>query len=78
MNDPINEIKFSDPDSILVIQVPRETNQLSSSYISGICKDMEGALPPGRKAYVIGSDVNLFEIRGIDVLALKLRGLISE
>lgn len=72
----ITEFRFSDPDSVMVIQVPRPTNQLSDIYIRGIREELDKYTPPGRCVYIVGSDVNFFELTGLDCTALKIKGLI--
>lgn len=72
----VTEFRFSDPDSVMVIQVPRPTNQLSSTYIDGIRSELNKYTPPGRYVYIVGSDVNFYELTGLDCTALKIKGLI--
>lgn len=71
----MHEIKFEAPDSMLVLQVARETRMLSDSYVNTA---MEAAkkVVGDRPILVIGCDVNLYELTGADATALKLRGLI--
>jgi hypothetical protein len=63
------------PDSMLVFQVPRRTEQMSNSYMESI-KDAIHRLYPDKQILIIGCDVNLYELAGSDALCLKLKGLI--
>ena len=65
-----------EPQSVIVFQLPRATNMLSDSYIEGALRIAREALPPGRKAMVIGADVNIYEISGPEATVLRLKGLI--
>ena len=72
----LEEIKLSEPDSLLVFQLPRPTNMLSDVYVSGAMKSLRECLPEGRKALVIGGDVNIYELTGSDAVVLKLKGIL--
>ena len=72
----MHEIKCMSTDSILIFQLPRETRMLSDIYVEGALKIAREMLPPGRKAMVIGADVNIYEIVGEDAVALKLKGIL--
>lgn len=71
----LHEIEV-DKDSILVFQLPRQTNMLSSSYIEGAMNSIKKILPNDKKAIVIGADVNIYSIAGEEATALILKGLI--
>jgi len=71
----IHEVELN-PDTVLIFQLPRETKMLSNSYVEGALKAAREALPPGRKAVVVGADVNVYELCGQDAIALKLKGLL--
>jgi len=70
------EIPQSDPDSLLVFQLPRATNQLSQGYIEGVVGAAKKMLPEGKRVMFIGCDVNIYEIAGQDAVVLKLKGII--
>jgi hypothetical protein len=70
-----HEIEF-DKDRILVFQLPRETKMLSEQYVQGALKSLREILPDGKKAIVIGADVNIYSIAGEEATALVLKGLI--
>jgi len=72
----LHEVECKDPDSILVFQLPRPTRMLSDTYIAGVMDSARKSLPEGKKALVIGSDVNIYELAGPDALALKLKGIL--
>lgn len=65
-----------DKDSILVFQLPRETRMLSETYVQDALKSLREVLPDGKKAIVIGADVNIYSIAGEEATALILKGLI--
>lgn len=71
----LHELVYSTPDSVFVIQVPRETRMLSDVFVSGILDRLKDVIPPGRKAMIIGNDVNIYEITGADASILKLKGI---
>ena len=71
----VNELEFK-PDSVIVIQLPRPTNMLSDVYLAGAMDHIKKAIPEGRKAIVIGSDVNIYDLAGEDAVALKLKGIL--
>ena len=71
----LHEINLN-PDSILIFQLPRTTDQLSSIYIEGSLKSIKEILPAGKKAMVVGCDVNVYELPGMDASVLILKGLI--
>ncbi len=64
-------------DSLLVFQLPRRTDMLSETYIRGAMDSLRGVLPEGRRAIVIGADVNIYSIAGEEATALILRGILS-
>jgi hypothetical protein len=72
----LHEVQFSEPDSVLVFQLPRETKMLSNVYIEGALKAVRSSIPEGRQAIVIGADINIYEIAGQDAVALKLKGIL--
>ena len=63
-------------DTILVFQLPRKTEMLSDVYVQGALKSVRECIPEGKKAIVIGADVNIYTIAGEDAVVLKLQGLI--
>jgi hypothetical protein len=71
----LHEMEY-DKDSILVFQLPRATNMLSEVYIAGAVKSLRDILPDGKKAIVVGCDVNVYQIAGIEATALILKGII--
>lgn len=71
----LHEIEV-DKDSILVFQLPRQTNMLSGTYIESAMNSIKKILPDDKKAIVIGADVNIYSIAGEEATALILKGLI--
>jgi len=71
-----HDISCATTDSVLVIQLPRSTTQLSAGYIESTKKALDSLLPPGKQYLLIGADVNIYELAGVDALNLKLKGLI--
>ena len=63
-------------DTILVFQLPRKTEMLSDTYISGAMSAIKEAIPEGKKAIVIGADVNIYTIAGDEAVNLILKGII--
>jgi hypothetical protein len=49
---------------------------LSDVYIRGALNSIKEYIPEGKKAIVIGADVNIYTIAGEDAVVLKLKGLI--
>ena len=72
----LHEVECQANDSVLIFQLPRCTKDLSNVYIDGAMDSVRKLLPEGRRAMIIGCDVNIYEIAGADMLALKLKGLI--
>lgn len=72
----LTEVELTEPDSMLVFQLPRPTNMLSDVYVKGAMESLKGCLPKGRKALVIGGDVNIYELTGSDAVVLKLKGIL--
>lgn len=71
----LHEVEY-DKDSVLVFQLPRETRMLNDSYIQNALKSLREILPDGKKAIVVGADVNVYSIAGEDATVLLLKGLI--
>lgn len=70
-----HEIEYN-KDSVLVFQLPRATNLLSDVYVENAIKTLREVLPDGKKAIVIGADVNIYSIAGEEATALLLKGII--
>jgi hypothetical protein len=66
----------SDPNTVLIVQLPRETKFLSTAYLEHTRETLSKILPEGKTALLIGADVNIYEIAGVDALSLKIKGLI--
>ncbi len=71
----LHEVEYN-KDSILVFQLPRQTTQLNEDYVKGALRSLREILPDGKKAIVIGADVNIYEIAGPEATMLVLKGLI--
>jgi hypothetical protein len=72
----LHEVDSSEPNSILIFQLPRETKMLSDIYVKGAMDSVKKSLPEGKSALIIGCDVNVYELAGPDAVILKLKGLI--
>lgn len=72
----LHTVECTTDDSVLIFQLPRATNQLSNVYIDGAKEAIKNALPPNRHALIIGADVNVYELYGVDAVILKLKGII--
>lgn len=72
----LHEVECKDNDSVLVFQLPRRTEMLSSTYVDGAMASVKEFLPEGRNALIIGADVNVYELFGADAVILKLKGII--
>ena len=72
----LHEVECSEPTSVLIFQLPRETRMLSESYVKGAMDLVRTFLPEGRSALVVGCDINVYELAGADAVILKLKGLI--
>lgn len=72
----VHEIVFESPDSMLVMQLPRETRMLSDLYMKAARDQLAQILPADRKVLLIGCDVNIYELTGADATAMRLKGLI--
>jgi hypothetical protein len=71
-----HEVKCAANDSVLIFQLPRTTSQISKGYLENARETLGHLLPIGRSAIIIGCDINIYELAGEDVVALKLKGLI--
>lgn len=71
----IHELEYSTKDSIFVFQLPRATHMVSKSYAQEIRENLK-RLFPDRDILIVPGDVNIYEIAGEDILALKLKGLL--
>ena len=71
----IKEIELK-PDTILIIQLPRATNMLSSTYIAGAMRAIREVMPSDRKVLIVGNDVNIYEMAGPEALNLILKGVL--
>lgn len=72
----LHEIEIKEPTSVLIFQLPRETKQLSESYLQGVMGAAKRMLPKDRPVMFIGCDVNVYELAGTDAVMLKLKGII--
>jgi hypothetical protein len=72
----LHEVECETSDSVLIFQLPRETKMLSDSYVQGALEKVRQSLPEGRKALVVGADVNVYELAGADAIILRLKGII--
>lgn len=64
-------------DTVIIFQLPRKTQNLTTAYIDNAMEMAKACLPAGRTALVIGSDVNLYEVAGADISILKLKGIFN-
>ncbi len=72
----LHEVEHAAPDSLLVFQLPRATEQMNDSYIQNARKMLASAIGNTRPTLIIGCDVNIYELTGADASILKLKGLI--
>jgi hypothetical protein len=72
----LHEVECETSDSVLIFQLPRETKMLSDSYVQGALETLSKMLPKGKKALVLGADVNVYELAGADAIILRLKGII--
>jgi hypothetical protein len=72
----LHDIDCKEENSILIFQLPRSTKMISPAYIEEAQKALQGSLPKGRTALVVGCDVNVYELAEADSIILKLKGLI--
>jgi hypothetical protein len=72
----LHEVECAANDSILIFQLPRHTQHLSSTYLEMAKDSIISMLPPGRSAIIMGCDINVYELCGADAVILKLKGLI--
>jgi len=71
----LHEVECASNDSVLIFQLPRDTQHLSNAYLDEARTALTKMLPTGRTSLIIGCDVNIYEIAGPDMLVLKLKGL---
>lgn len=71
----LHEHVFESPESLLVMQLPRETRMLSDMYVKAAIDQARKAIGGSRNILVIGCDVNIYEISGADATAMKLKGI---
>lgn len=62
-------------DTILVIQLSKTSDEISKQLRENMLSVLKEFLPEGRKALIIGSDVNIYEITGMDAAVLLLKGI---
>lgn len=72
----LHDVECKDNDSVLIFQLPRSTRMLSAIYVQGAMACVTETLPPGRKALIVGADVNVYELCGADAVILRLQGII--
>ena len=72
----LHEIEMKETTSILIFQLPRETKQISGSYLNGVMGATKKLLPSDRSVMFIGCDINIYELAGADAVMLKLKGII--
>lgn len=72
----LHEVDTVDPSSILIFQLPRQTNMINDLYMKTAMDAVKGSLPKGKNALIIGADINVYELAGADAIILKLKGLI--
>lgn len=72
----LHEHVFESPESLLVMQLPRETRMLSDIYVKAAIEQARKAVGTNRNILIIGCDVNIYEVSGADATAMKLKGLI--
>lgn len=71
----IKKIGGINPGEVLVFQLPITTSQLSHTYINSAKNALEGCLPEGQQAMIIGSDIDVYAVTGEEALSLKLKGI---
>lgn len=72
----LHEVECVDNQSVLIFQLPRKTDMLGKEYISHAQSVLKESLPANRNALIIGGDINVYELFGVDAVVLKLKGLI--
>lgn len=72
----LHEVECVDNQSVLIFQLPRNTNMIGKEYISHAQGVLKESLPKNRNALIIGADINVYELFGADAVILKLKGLI--
>lgn len=71
----LHELKVAE-DSILVFQLPRQTNMLNSDYVNFAKNAVKELVKEGHKIMIIGADVNIYSIAGEEATMLVLKGII--
>jgi len=72
----LHEVECATNENVLIFQLPRKTAMLSGGYIESCLESIREALPEGRKALILGCDVNVYELAGEDAVILRLKGII--
>lgn len=74
----IGNIKEYTPseDMVLMVQLPRTTDQLSDVYLENIRNRMRKYIPENTGIIFIGSDVQMAEVFSMDITAMKLQGIL--
>ena len=65
-----------DEDSVLIVQLPRTTDQLSETYISHMRDRMRLYIPESVGIIFVGADVEMAEIAAEEATGLRLAGII--
>lgn len=71
----LHELKI-EKDSVLVFQLPRQTNMINRDYLSSAKSAVQELLDSGNKVLFIGADVNVYSIAGEEATMLVLKGII--
>lgn len=71
----IKKIGGISPGEVLVFQLPVTTSQLTQTYINSAKNALEGCLPKGQQALIIGNDIDVYAVTGEEALSLKLKGI---
>lgn len=63
------------PGEVLLFQLPIPTSQMSETYRISAKHALQGALPEGQQALIIGNDIDIYAITSEEALSLKLKGI---
>lgn len=62
-------------DEVLIFRLNRVTDQITKPYIEAAREQLRDILPKHVSALIVGCDVDVFVIAGVDATALKIKGI---
>lgn len=73
-NGGLEKITVKD-DEVLIFRLNRATENLTKPYIEEARAQLRSILPENVSALMVGCDVDVFVVAGVDATALKIKGI---